>query len=376
MAPHALLGASSAHRWMACPGSVALCDSLPDGGEESPYASEGTQAHDLAEQCLRHNMDAVDLPHDGGWGAYPQEMREYVQQYIDQVRAIHSEVGGELLIEQRVDYSEWVPGGFGTADAIIIGDSEIVAVDLKYGLGVRVDAPGNPQARLYLLGAYAAHELGHAFTQATGIIIQPRLDHYSSETLDLASLLDFAWEARRCAGLALRDDAPLVPGASQCRFCDAKAVCRARADENLATAKQEFNDDAPPPPPDKMALEEIAELLPRMAELRAWSKDVEEYALQQAVNGAKVPQHKVVEGRSVRRWLPSATEALKAHEKSDLLMTTKPAGIGQAERVLGKRSELIAAHTEKGRGTPTLVPESDKRPEVGGIEAAKADFTE
>jgi len=374
MAAHAMLGASSAHRWMQCPGSVAMCKSLPDGGRGSSYATEGTKAHTLAELCLNRNMDAVDLPDSPEWAEYPQEMRGYVQQYIDQVRALHAEVGGELLVEQRVDYSEWVPGGFGTADAIIIADDEILVIDLKYGLGVRVDAPDNPQSRLYMLGAYAEHELGHDFRKTTGIIIQPRLDHFSSEELTVDELMAFAEVAREKADLALVDDAPLVPGASQCRFCDAKAVCRARAERNLATAQEEFAE--PLPAPSMLSLEEIGALVPKLADLKAWAKDVEEYALQQAVNGAKVQGHKVVAGRSVRKWVPAAFDALSGHEAADRLFSRKLVGIGEAEKVLGKRSELLAELTEKGPGKPTLVPESDKRPEMQGTESAKADFAD
>lgn len=374
MTAHATLGASSAHRWMACPGSVKLAASVPDAGGDSPYASEGTLAHDLAELCLNNGLDAVDLPADGDWAQYPQEMREFVQQYIDQVRAIHAEVGGTLLIEQRLDYSEWVPGGFGTADAVIIGDTELVVIDLKYGVGVRVDAPGNPQARLYNLGAYAEHELGHDFTHVTGIIVQPRLDHYSSETLSIEELLAFAEDARQAADAALADDATFHPGAKQCRFCDAKAVCRARARANLEVAKVEFEE--PMPAPDMMSLDELGELLPMLADLKAWANDVEKYALQQAVNGAKVQGHKVVNGRSVRRWKDGAADALAEHEKAASLLTYKPVGLGVAEKVLGKGSELIASLTEKGEGKPVLVPDSDKRPERQGIDSAKADFTD
>lgn len=375
MAAHSNLGASSAHRWMACPGSVALIASLPAKDDETSYAAEGTKAHELAELCLLQGMDAVDLPDTPEWAGYPEDMRFYVQQYLDQVRAIHAEVGGEMLVEQRVSYAEWVPGGFGTSDVIIIADDEIVAIDLKYGLGVRVDAPGNPQAMLYLLGAYAEHELSHDFEKATGIIIQPRLDHYSSTTLNIDELMAFGREAGFCAEMALAPDAPLNPGEAQCRFCDAKAVCRARAERNLETAKVEFA-PAETPAPATLSLDEIAELLPKLADLKAWAKDIEEYALQLAVTGASIPYHKVVEGRSMRKWRPGAEEALADHPEADRLFARKLVGIGQAEKVLGKRSETIEAQTEKGRGKPTLVAKSDKRPEMQGTESAKADFAD
>lgn len=373
MTAHADLGASNAHRWMNCPGSVRLAKQVPED-RGSSYASEGTTAHELAELCLKNNMDATDLPPDGDWSRYPQEMREYVQQYVEQVRALHQEVGGTLLIEQRLDYSEWVPGGFGTADAVIIAEKELLVIDLKYGVGVQVDAQDNPQARLYSMGAYAEHELGHDFETVTGIIIQPRIDHYSSEELTIEELLGFAEDVREAAARALDQNAPCVPGEKQCRFCNAKAVCRARAEQNLSVARAEF--DEPMPKPDTLSLDEIGELLPMLDDLKAWAKDLQDYALQQAVNGAKVQGHKVVAGRSNRRWLDQAADVLAAHEMADKLLTRKPVGIGQAEKILGKGSELIAQLTDKGPGKPTLVPESDKRPEFQGTEAAKADFAE
>ena len=374
MTAHSSLGASSAHRWMRCPGSVRLNEQTKNDSDGSIYAAEGTKAHDLAELCLTHNMDAVDLPDYAEWQQYPRDMREYVQQYIDQVRALHQEIGGELLIEQRMDYSEWVPGGFGTADAVIIGDDQLVVIDLKYGVGVRVDAPGNPQARLYALGAYAQHELGHDFKRVTAVIIQPRVDHYSSEEMTIEDLLAFAEDARIAAHDALKPDAPCVPGEKQCRFCNAKPICRARAEENLRIAHDEFAE--PTPAPDVLSLDEIGGLLPRLADIERWAKDVREYALQQAVNGVRLQGYKVVQGRSVRKWIDSAADQLKEHEQADKLLTFKPVGIGKAEKVLGKRHQLIETLTEKGEGKPTLVPESDKRPEMQGTQAAQADFAD
>lgn len=371
MTAHARLGASSAHRWMACPGSVLLTADMPN--TSSAFAEEGTRAHDLAELCLRNNMDSTDLPDSDEWAQYPQDMREHVQTYIDYVRAVAFETGGELFIEQRVDYSEYVPGGFGTADAIILSDNELIVIDLKYGAGVAVYAEGNKQAMLYSLGAYLEHELTHDIERIRNVIVQPRINsHIDEHDVSVDELLAFAETARQCASLALKEDAPLVPGESQCRWCLAKAVCRARAEKNLATARAEF--DEPMPKPAKLDIDEIAELLPKLDDLTAWAKDIKEYALQLAVTGASIPNHKVVAGRSVRKWKQSAIDVIAELPESDKLFERKLVGIGKAEKVLGKSSELIAELTEKPDGKPTLVPASDKRAPIQGAQSAADDF--
>lgn len=368
MIAHAKLGASSADRWMNCPGSVQLSEGMPDS--KSEHAALGTKAHDLAELCLKHKLDAIELPDNDEWAQYPHDMRHYVQQYLDYVRARLFETGGRLLVEQRVDYSDWVPGGFGTSDAIILADDRIICVDLKYGTGVKVYAERNRQAMLYALGAYSGYwyDLPDA-PKVESVIVQPRLDHIDEAEQTLEELLAFADEARKAAELALSDNPPLVPGDKQCRFCRAKAVCRARADRNLSIAVEEFGE--PVPVPDKLDLDEIGELLPKLDDIAQWVKDVKEYALQQAVNGGKIKGHKVVAGRSVRRWAPDAAERLAEH---DDLFERKLLGIGQAEKVLGKGSDLIKELTVKPEGKPALVPASDKRPEIQGQQSAADDF--
>lgn len=363
MTTHSRLGASSSHRWMACPGSVRLTANIPDSG--SAYAAEGTRAHELAEWALRMGpeTDPVD--------AYPEDMAGYVRQYVDYVREIEARTGGSLLVEERLDYSAWVSGGYGTADAVILAEDAIHVVDLKYGQGVRVDAPGNSQARLYALGAYDRHYLGYAFREVVTHIVQPRLDHISTEVLTIDELLAFGEEARAAAARALDSNAPLVPGEKQCRFCAARATCRARAQQQLEVAGEEFGERSPP---DTLSLEEIAALLPHLDELKAWASDVQKFALDSALAGAPIAGYKVVEGRSMRRWTDAAVQALSAHEAADRLFSRKLVGIGEAEKILGKRSELVAELTEKPAGSPVLVPVTDKRPELQGVSSAAADF--
>lgn len=373
MSAHAVLGASSAHRWMACPGSVALTKDMPDS--QSAYANEGTLAHELAELCLKHNMDAVDLPQDNDWEKYPQEMREHIQDYLDYVRARVAQTGGRLLIEQRVDYSEWVPEGFGTSDAVIIASDRIVTIDLKYGQGVKVYAEANPQARLYALGACSEFWFDIEGVQTVeSVIFQPRLDHVDEFEESIQDLMDFAELARAAALLALSENAPLFPGEKQCRFCRAKAVCPARAEKNLQLALDEF--DEPTPAPTALTLDEIGDLLPKLDDIAQWVKDVKDYALAQAAAGAKIKGHKLVAGRSVRSWRSDAAEQLERHEKAEELFEKKLVGIGKAEKVLGKTSPIFADLTEKPEGKPVLALSSDKRPEIQGAVSAADDFAD
>jgi len=373
MSAHATLGASSAHRWMACPGSVALTKDMPDSRSE--YANEGTLAHELAELCLKHNMDALDLPTDNDWEKYPQEMREHIQDYIDYVRARVAQLGGRLMIEQRVDYSEWVPEGFGTSDAVIIAPDRLVTIDLKYGQGVKVYAEANPQARLYALGATSEFWFDLVGVQVVeSVIFQPRLDHVDEFEEKLEDLMAFALEAKEAAMRALSEDAPLVPGEKQCRFCKAKAVCPARAEKNLKLALEEFSE--PTPKPAALTLEQIGDLLPKLDDIAQWAKDVKDYALQQAILGSKVKGHKLVEGRSVRAWRADAAEQLAKHEKASQLFETSLVGIGKAEKVLGKTSPIFADLTNKPAGKPVLATASDKRPEIQGAVSAADDFAD
>lgn len=206
-AAHARLGASNAHRWLLCPGSVAAEEGLPDTA--GPFAEEGTRAHELAERALRGAGDVL-AAHDD------QSMADYVRVYVDLVTRLAQ--GADLFeIEQRVDYGEWVEGGFGTADALIVTGDTLRVIDLKYGRGVRVDAEDNPQGMLYALGAYA--ETRHIFEVRRVIItiVQPRLDHISEWEISIDDLLRWAEWVKGRAEATAAPDAPRVPGESQCR---------------------------------------------------------------------------------------------------------------------------------------------------------------
>lgn len=379
MSAHAILSASASHRWLACPGSVRLTRDLPD--TSSVYAEEGTRAHELAALCLSREWDTTALPayaeaaEGEEWGLYPPEMRGHVQSYLELVRAIP----GVRHVEMRVDFGLWAPGGFGTADALVVAERTAHVVDLKYGQGLRVEATANPQLMLYALGAYAAFDWLYGIDRWELIIHQPRLDHVDTWAIDTPELLAWGEALRPVAQQALGPDAPLVPGETQCRFCAIKATCRARAEGNQAVAREEFA--TPNPKPDTLSSAEIGILLPKLAELTRWAAEVEAHALAQAIAGHGIPGHKLVEGRSLRQWrdpaaVAAALRRLKYRE-SDYITKTL-ISIGAAEKLLGgakTAAPILDPLTIKPPGKPTLVPEADKRPALSSA-SARDDFNQ
>lgn len=369
-AAHARLGASSAHRWLACPGSVALAAQMPE--TESVYAAEGTLAHAVAERALTHPhrtvADAVTQVMAGGTLAGglecpdPTELATYVGVYVEAVR-LHP---GLPFTEMRVDFSHVVPGGFGTADRVTvdIDRGHLVVSDLKYGRGVRVDAAGNPQLRLYAEGAATELEaLGVDIQTITTEIHQPRLDHISTEDLTRADLTAWCETVVRPAALAAREpSAPFVPGDAQCRFCPAAAHCRARADWVQALAVDGFGVVQDP---QRVSDGELAALLERIAALRAWANAIEERAFAVLQAGGDLPGWKLVEGRANRTWRdPDAAERALARAglKKDQRTQARLISPAQAEKILGRGHDLLAKHVDRPPGKPTLAPITDPRP--------------
>ena len=382
---HAKLSASGSHRWLACPGSVRLESQFPD--QSSEYAAEGTAAHELAELMLHYKLgelnqrqyDAQLKKHKAG-EHYSQEMHEYMETYtdlvIERINTTRSETpDATVLLEHRLDFSPWVPDGFGTGDVVIISEGTVEIIDLKYGKGIPVSAWENSQMRLYALGAY--HEFSFIYDVDTVkmTIVQPRLDNISEDTLTVEELLDWAEKVvKPKAQEALSDDGELVAG-DHCRFCRARHTCRVRAEANLALARYDFQD------PNLLSLEEIGEVLAKADELKAWVGDVEKYALEQAhKHGVKIPGWKLVEGRSNRRYKDEDQVAERliseGYSEKDIFQK-KLLGISKMEKVVGKLSfqELLGDLVIKPAGKPVLVPESDKRPELNSIESAQKDFS-
>lgn len=379
---HARLSPSSAERWKNCPGSVALSEQLPVPPSTS-YADEGTLAHSVAELKLRKGETGKAKYQNAfrrltkGNEYWCGEMDEATDYYADTVMELLAAAGddAELLVEQQFSLSEWVPESFGTSDAVIIGGSTIQVIDLKYGKGVKVNAVGNPQLRLYGLGAAGLFGDLYDFDTVRMTIIQPRLDHVSTEEMPLKELLRWAEEEIRPAAKEAMEGSDRTQCGDWCRFCPARAICRTRAEYCLEVAKDEFKE------PPLLTDEEIGEILKRADTIRKWVEEISSYALQQALDGKHYDGWKVVEGRSVRKYADEAKVAEKLIGEGfaeAMLYERKMLGISAMEKLVGKKrfAETLDGLIIKPAGKPVLVPESDKREAINTVEQAREDFKE
>ena len=381
---HALLGPSGAKRWMSCPPSARLEEPFPDSSSE--YADEGTLAHSLAETILRYNNGEISkkafstrLNKIKADPMYNKEMQDYIEDYTQRIWEISNEVkascpDARILFEQRLDISEYVPDGFGRGDVVIVADDLVDVIDLKYGKGVGVSAKGNPQLRLYGLGAYLEHSMLYDIQKVRMTIIQPRLENISTEELTVEELLDWAEkEVRPKAAQAYAGEGEFRVG-DHCRFCKARVTCRARAEYNLELTKLDFVDPA------LLTDEEIGDVLRRADELDHWVKDITEYALAEALKGTKYEGWKLVEGTSRRKYTDMAkvisTVQDAGYPYDDITKPVEPITITDMTKLIGKKKfeELLSGLVIKPEGKPTLVPKSDKRPELNRVAEAKQDF--
>jgi len=385
MSAHAKLSPSSAKRWITCTPSVALEATLPEDTAPKTYAEEGTAAHTLAEIKLKGvfgkvamkaaKANATKFKRKNEW--YSLDFERHVDEYVAQVSEIAAEYGAPYVdLEQRVEFTDYVPGGFGTADVCIISEPVLHIIDLKFGRGVAVDAADNEQLMLYALGAYLKYALIYEFETVRMTIIQPRLYETSTFELPVEVLLNWATNTvKPAAVLADKGEGEYVPSEDACRWCRAKAVCKARADKQLELAALDFMTA------DTLCNPAIAELLPRLAELKRWATDIEEYALEAARDhGQKFPGYKLVEGRAIRKWA-CGTEAeevlIEAGFKHHGIYTDPEfLSVAKIEKLIGraKFAELLGGHVMKPPGKPALVPEDDKRPEINSTASAGEDF--
>lgn len=378
---HSRYPASASARWINCPGSIRLSAQCQVEDKDSTYAEEGTIAHEAAEVKLRIATDktvkASALKAVMKSEYWDGEMDEATDYYRDLVLEHLSAAGpaASLMIEQKVDYSDYAPDGWGTSDAVIINDDTIEVIDLKYGKGVRVDAKGNTQMRCYALGALQIFGDLYAFSKARYTIVQPRLDHVSTEEITVEELLKWGDEVLKpAAELAQKPDAPTHAG-EHCRWCPARAICRERAEYNLQLAKYDFAKG------DLLSAEEIGDILAKADELAKWVSDIQDYALTQALAGTTYSGWKLVEGRSVRKYADElkVSEALqKIGYKEAMLYERKLLGITAMEKLVGKKklTETLGDLIIKPEGKPVLVPESDKREAINTAAGAAADFKE
>ena len=382
---HALLGPSSAHRWLACPPSARLGEGCADTG--SIYAEEGTLAHKLAELTLRQKFEgaeiAAELTEVKADPLYSPAMLEHINDYVDfvteRVADAKSRCGDpRIYIEQEVDFGEYVPEGFGTSDTVIIADGIMDVIDLKYGAGVAVDAEGNPQMKIYALGCLLAFNWIYRIEAVRMTIFQPRKDNISTAMLSVKSLMDWAeGELKSKARLAWEGGGEFNPGEKQCKWCPVAATCRARARYQMELAKLDFTD------PPLLTTEEVAQVLTRLPDLLDWADGVKAYALDQALNkGAHYPGFKMVEGISRRKYADedaiSSVLRKAGYKVADIYKPKALLGLTEMEKLVGKKrfGELAGAYIVKPAGTPTLVSEDDKRPALNSAADAAADFAD
>lgn len=367
---HAKLSASRAAQWLACPPSIQLTLDYPE--TTSKYAEEGTLAHEIAEKKLRKylskgrkKIECEDRDMDG----YTDDYRDYVVEQFNKARK--KDPSAMLLIEERLDFSDWVPDGFGTGDAVIIADGTCHIIDLKYGVGDEVSAEGNPQCRLYALGAISIYDMIYDFDKVKVHIFQPRKNNISSEELEVAELLEWGEKVvKPTALLADKGEGDFNPGEKQCRFCPARYTCKARA-EKLKAVYDEYGDTGP----NELSKADIISILPCLKDMKSWIKDIEDHVLAQMLEGVEYDGYKLVEGRANRIITDEealAKELLDAGFTDDEIKRLR--SLTDLEKLVGKKAFTIiaAGYVDKPKGKPAVAPVTDKRPEYKTIDIQEA----
>ena len=293
MPKHAYLSASSSHRWLECPPSAKLCAGIVDSG--SPYAQQGTDAHALCEYKVEKYLGRSPADPTENLTYFDSEMDECTDQYcsyvIEQVEEAKKHCRDPLvLVEEKLDFSKWVPEGFGTGDCVIIADDVLHIIDFKYGLGVLVDANENPQMMCYALGAIDQYDCLYDIETVRLTIFQPRRENISTFEISKKDLLHWAETILKPTAALAYDGKGEFKAGDHCQFCKVKATCRKRAEYNLDLAKYDFV------MPAMLENSEIAAILPQIDELTAWANDIKDYALQQALSGVEYEGFKVVAG--------------------------------------------------------------------------------
>lgn len=371
---HAVLSASSSYRWLNCNPSARLEQEFEDW--ETEAAAEGTAAHALAEHKLRKALKMRSSRPQSQFDS--DEMEEHTDSYVEFVleqleRAKQYCTDPMILIEQKLDFSCYVPDGFGTGDCLIVADKTLHIIDFKYGLGVLVDAYENPQMMLYALGALRIFDSLYDIEKVSMSIFQPRRENVSTWSIPVTELKQWADETLKPkAELAYAGKGEYVPGA-WCQFCKAAVKCRARADARMELAKYEF---ALPP---LLTDAEIEDILGKLDDLTKWANEIIAYAQDAAINhGKHWTGFKVVESKTNRKYTDETAviEAANAAGYHDIYKKSL-ISITEMEKLMGKKtfSEILGEYVKKPQGKPTLVPASDKRPAIIAT-GANNDFNE
>lgn len=369
---HAKLSASGASRWATCPGSVQMEDGIPD--KESVYAQEGTLAHEMSELKLKHYLDPK------GFGKrklnaaikklkenelYQAEMESYTDTYVDFIKekALSFSSNPYIEIEKRVDFSRWVEGGFGTCDCVLIHGSTLSIIDLKYGKGVPVSSEQNEQLILYALGAYDAFNLIYNLDKIELNIVQPRINNFSTWEISLTELLLWGDYFKVQAEKALGGNGELVPSAKACKFCKARDICTARAENNLSLESEIKLK------PNEIPKDKLYEYISRGEDIAKWVADLKAYALDMCLKGEDVKGLKAVAGRTSRSWTnqdEAINKLIEGGIDEAIIYDKVPLTLAKLEKALGKQqfTTLVGDMVVTSEGKPTLVFENDKRPAI------------
>lgn len=369
---HAKLSASGASRWATCPGSVQMEDGIPD--KESIYAQEGTLAHEMSELKLKHYLDPK------GFGKrklnaaikklkenelYQAEMESYTDTYVDFIKekALSFSSNPYIEIEKRVDFSRWVDGGFGTCDCVLIHGSTLSIIDLKYGKGVPVSSEQNEQLILYALGAYDAFNLIYNLDKIELNIVQPRINNFSTWEISLTELLLWGDYFKVQAEKALGGNGELVPSAKACKFCKARDICTARAENNLSLESEIKLK------PNEIPKDKLYEYISRGEDIAKWVADLKAYALDMCLKGEDVKGLKAVAGRTSRSWTnqdEAINKLIEGGIDEAIIYDKVPLTLAKLEKALGKQqfTTLVGDMVVTSEGKPTLVFENDKRPAI------------
>lgn len=372
---HALLSASSAARWLACPPSAVAAEAYPQ--QDTPFTREGTLAHEVAEIIARASLNG------SSWmGAVKakgedvtREMVDCATAYADYIQEQIKSPDAVVLLEQRVDFSPWVPEGFGTCDCIIIQGDTLTIIDYKYGQGVAVSAIDNPQMKLYALGALNDYGIAYDVVKVEMHIFQPRIDNTSADALTVDELTEWAEKTvKPTAEKAFKGKGTHTPGA-HCTFCPHAGRCKTLTKICTEYVSTHGLRVAVP----VLAPHEVAEVLKMEPLVSLWLKRVKEQALTTMLDGGEIPGFKVVAGRGSRSWaddLEAGQALVAAGYSNDQITKTELLSPAAMEKALGKKTvaELVGGHILTTTGSPTIAPVTDKRPAYDRLAEARNDF--
>lgn len=370
---HALLSASSAYRWLACPPSAVIAEKYPQ--QDTDYTREGTLAHEVAEIVARARVEGRDISRFPWKDGITAEMIEHAGSYADYIQEQIKSPDAHVLLEQRVDFSPWVPDGFGTCDCIILQGDTMDVIDYKYGQGVQVDAKDNPQLRLYALGALNDYGIAFDVKKVRMHIFQPRLNNITQDSMTAKQLLKWADKTVKPIAQNAAEGKGDYRAGEHCKFCPHAGRCR-----ELTNTCMDYADAHGLGATDyTMDAAEVGDILAMAPIIDLWLKRVRDQALRTLLDGGSIPGYKVVEGRGSRTWRDElqVADTLKAAGYSlEDITETSLLSVAKMEKAIGKKraEEIVGELIVRKPGAPTIALETDKRPAYDRLAEAQNDF--